>query len=405
MPLTAWLSSCLANHMHLTHMIALLKKRKDGKDADGYCAIRLESVVLKMMIYIIHKKLLHWADKLGMIPPFQNRFHLGFQTNNNVFILHTMIKQAHAEGKTLWVGFVDISNVFPSTNCTTLWLKLYKLGFTEKMFDWLWNLYQDMSYAMQAGGEMSEEFRACMGILIGNPASPTLWILFMHNFNLDLHENDLCLTTVAITHLEHADDLVFASTSAWGLQQHFSRLVQWCHVAFLIVNALKSWVMMFGLLPNVLPCPFLGSVQVKYWESHTYVGVTLHSSHGDIFADHYNNMAKVACKTANGVLSTCSLTGGVLPPAEGCTLYTTLIDLYLISGADVILDVHDQHLQLLSTVQVDFLLGTCQMDEDTCMSGAQQSAWALAKLLVTSPLSQSPEVRLWSRVCGEWRFG
>ncbi len=55
-------------------------------------------------------------------------------------------------------------------------------------------------------------------------------------------------------------------------------------------------------------------------------------------------MAKAACKTANGVLSTRSLTGGVLPPAEGRTLYTALVDPYLISGADMILDVHNQHL-------------------------------------------------------------
>ncbi|KAK0421722.1 hypothetical protein EV421DRAFT_1724487 [Armillaria borealis] len=177
----------------------------------------------------------------------------------------------------------------------------------------------------------------------------------MHDFDLEIHEDDLYLATVAIAHLEHADDLVLASSSARGLQQHFSKFVQWCRVNFLIVNALKSWVMVFGPLPNILPRLYLGSIQVKYRESHTYVGITLRSSHGDIFADHYDNMAKAARKTANGVLSTRSLTGGVLPPAEGRTLYTALVDPYLISGADVILDVHDQHLQQLSTVQVDFL--------------------------------------------------
>ncbi|PBK85998.1 hypothetical protein ARMGADRAFT_893715, partial [Armillaria gallica] len=41
---------------------------------DGYHTIGLESVILKMMTYIIHKKLLHWADKLGAIPPSQNGF-------------------------------------------------------------------------------------------------------------------------------------------------------------------------------------------------------------------------------------------------------------------------------------------------------------------------------------------
>ncbi|PBK81351.1 hypothetical protein ARMGADRAFT_948360, partial [Armillaria gallica] len=93
---------------------------------------------------------------------------------------------------------------------------------------------------VQAGSEMSEEFRACIGVLMGNPASPTLWILFMHDFDLDVHEDNLYLATVAIAHLEHADDLILASTSARSLQQHFSALVQWCQVNFLIVNTLKS---------------------------------------------------------------------------------------------------------------------------------------------------------------------
>ncbi|PBK84342.1 hypothetical protein ARMGADRAFT_1048247 [Armillaria gallica] len=206
-----------------------------------------------------------------------------------------------------------------------------------------------MSYVVQAGGELSEEFRAHMGILMGDPASPTLWILFMHDFNLDPHNDDMCLGAVAIAHLEHADDLVLASS--FTTKNHFSSFIQWCRANFLIVNALKSWVMVFDPLPNILPCLYLGSIQVKYQESHTYVGVTLRSSHSDIFADHYDNMAKAACKAANGVLSTRSLTGGVLPPTEGRTLYTALVDPYLISGADVILDVREQHLHSLSIVQ------------------------------------------------------
>ncbi len=38
----------------------------------------------------------------------------------------------------------------------------------------------------------------------------------------------------------------------------------------------------------------------------------------------------------------------------------------------------------------------------TCTSGALWSAWALAKLLATSPLSRSPEIGLRSGVRGEW---
>ncbi|PBK85949.1 hypothetical protein ARMGADRAFT_864472, partial [Armillaria gallica] len=97
---------------------------------DEYHAIGLKSCLLKMLTYIIHKKLYKWADSLGIISPLQNGFRPGYRTNNNLFILHTLIEQACADGKCLWVAFVDIINAFPFTDQTTLWLKLYKLGFT-----------------------------------------------------------------------------------------------------------------------------------------------------------------------------------------------------------------------------------------------------------------------------------
>ncbi len=56
-------------------------------------------------------------------------------------------------------------------------------------------------------------------------------------------------------------------------------------------------------------------------------------------------------------------------------------------------------------IQRPTVLGMCQIDEDTCTSGARGSAWALAKLLATSPLSRSPKIGLRSGVCGERRFG
>ncbi len=43
--------------------------------------------------------------------------------------------------------------------------------------------------------------------------------------------------------------------------------------------------------------------------------------------------------------------------------------------------------------------------QDNCTSGGPRSAWALAKLLATSPLSWSPKIGLQSGVRGEQRFG
>ncbi|KAK0221114.1 hypothetical protein EDD85DRAFT_734483, partial [Armillaria nabsnona] len=59
----------------------------------------------------------------------------GNRTHNNSFILRTAIDQAHAQGRILYVAFVDLENAFPSTDLSTLWLKMRRLGVGGPIFD------------------------------------------------------------------------------------------------------------------------------------------------------------------------------------------------------------------------------------------------------------------------------
>ncbi|KAF5374326.1 hypothetical protein D9758_004658 [Tetrapyrgos nigripes] len=127
----------------------ILKNGKDPSDTNGYCAVLLESCLLKMLTYIIHKSLYDWALNLNLIPPSQNRFHPEYCTNNT-FILHTIIEKSLAEDKHVWLAFVDISNAFPSVTHSLLWLKLHNNSLTGKLFDWLQKLYTDMEYVIKS---------------------------------------------------------------------------------------------------------------------------------------------------------------------------------------------------------------------------------------------------------------
>lgn len=84
-----------------------------------------------------------WADEEQLVP-LQNRFRSGFRTDNNVFMLKTAIDQARANGDTLWVAFVDLTNAFPSVEQNALWAKLRDWGAEGPLFDWLRMLYARM---------------------------------------------------------------------------------------------------------------------------------------------------------------------------------------------------------------------------------------------------------------------
>ncbi|OBZ76827.1 hypothetical protein A0H81_02948 [Grifola frondosa] len=104
------------------------KKGKDLMDLNGYRTIGLESCLLKMLTLLIDHRLREWADAQEQLPPSQNGFRAGHRTNNNAFILRTAIEKARSERKSLYVAFVDFTNVFPSVDQATLWVKLAGWG-------------------------------------------------------------------------------------------------------------------------------------------------------------------------------------------------------------------------------------------------------------------------------------
>lgn len=70
-----------------------------------------------------------------------------------------------------------------------------------------------MSYTITHNGQLSEKFHAFSGVLMGDPSSPTLWNIFLSTFRLALDPEDMELLTIAISHLEHADDIVLITHS------------------------------------------------------------------------------------------------------------------------------------------------------------------------------------------------
>ncbi|THU93704.1 hypothetical protein K435DRAFT_580803, partial [Dendrothele bispora CBS 962.96] len=95
----------------------------------------LESCLLKFLTLLIHLRIYKVLEENNLLPASQNGFRSKFQTNNNAFILRTLIDKAMAEGDTLFVVFLDISNAFPSADHSFLWLRMQTLGLTGIYFD------------------------------------------------------------------------------------------------------------------------------------------------------------------------------------------------------------------------------------------------------------------------------
>jgi exonuclease III len=336
-----------------TVIIALVKIGKSKSQTENYRAIALESCTLKLLTLIIHHRISEWCDAHDIIPETQNGFRKGFRTNNNAFILRCSIDKAHALGTPLFVVFADLSNAFPSTEHSTLWIKMRRHGAGGKIFDWLRMIYKKMSYVVRHNGQLSNGFLALVGILMGDTASPTLWNFFFSDFKLLMDIDDIELFDFLLGNLEQADDIVLLSKTANGLQRKMIALYGWCSKNFMVLNAVKSHIMVFGHTPYPQPAFLMGNEEVKIVIEHTYIGVTFSSSN-NIFMKHYEKKAIAARHAGNSIFGI-EDSLGFLPVDEALNLYNALVDPHLTHGADVCIDVAQAHLSKLERIQHYFV--------------------------------------------------
>ncbi|KAJ6603333.1 hypothetical protein DFH09DRAFT_899117 [Mycena vulgaris] len=107
-----------------------------------YCLIALECCMLTMLTLIIDRRIREGAEDIGAIPTSQNSFQEYLRTNDNPFVLLCLIDKANALNKPLYLAYLDLKNVFPGTDRSTLWIKLANLGISGPMIEWLKHLYE-----------------------------------------------------------------------------------------------------------------------------------------------------------------------------------------------------------------------------------------------------------------------
>ncbi|KAI0685252.1 hypothetical protein C8T65DRAFT_592603, partial [Cerioporus squamosus] len=222
------------------------------------------------------------------------------------------------------------------------------------LIDWLRLLYEQLEYTIRFDGDVTATFRALAGILIGDPASPILWILFISDLSLATHLDDVVLDGQVANLLLIADDVLAMSMSDDGILEKGARIYLFCALNFLVLCVIKTLALLFGPLPASIPLLTIGTEPVSIVDTATYAGMTFTSTKRDILAEHYAKKAKAARNIANTSLSLESSVGTIPPPAV-LTMYRAQVEPHLVYGCEVALDVSDAELKPLQAVQHTYL--------------------------------------------------
>jgi hypothetical protein len=222
------------------------------------------------------------------------------------------------------------------------------------IFDWLQMLYTRMVYFARHGDMQSDTFKAFIGLLTGNPASPILWNLFLADLVMMPDKDDIFLAAVRISMLAQADDMLLFSISPRGLQSKLTTLKNWCARNFILINLVKTIILIFGKTALPLPVFMLGATTLEIKLEEKYVGVTFRTDMRNILAAHYIAKARTARYCGHRIMAVEDMTGR-LTPKELKELYMARVDCHLIHGCELSPNSEDVHVKQLSKVQVRFI--------------------------------------------------
>ncbi|VDC05399.1 unnamed protein product [Peniophora sp. CBMAI 1063] len=237
-----------------------------------------------------------------------------------------------------------------------LWTELHRRGCSGPIIDWLRSLYENMRYIVRSNGETSDDFESAVGVLIGDPSSPTLWNLYLADFDPPAHPDNPMLGTTRVNDLVHADDGVLLSLSPHGLQAHLTYLFTYAGRKQLLTNALKTYLIIFNVLPTRAFALYLGDKALTYVCEVTYVGIPLKSDTQNICTSLYDKI-KTKSTRASWAITGMENVLKDLPPAVARLLYTARIDALPCAGADVVPDM-DDGVKELEKIQISFLQRT-----------------------------------------------
>ena len=178
---------------------------------------------------------------------YNGGFLTGCRTADNIFILQGLVKRQLSIGSTLVVCFVDFAKAFDLINRHILFHKIMKCGWHGPVIDTLRNLYSKTSFRIKNNGRISSTIVNNLGVNQGGVASGLLFRKYMSDLKTYLSTaHGICINNEIIAHLLWADDLILFSDTFKGLQVQLDGLKQFCSNNHMIVNEIKTKVMVFG---------------------------------------------------------------------------------------------------------------------------------------------------------------
>ena len=291
--------------------ITPIHKGGDTNDPGNYRGIAVGSLLAKLYASMLNAMLMGWTERWDLRARGQAGFRKDHRTTDQTFVLRTLIESARARKVPLFTCFVDFKKAYDTIPRDKLWEKLRRIGVSDEFVQAVQALYAEVPMGVQLPSGLSDTFMSELGVKQGCPLSPTLFGIFIDDFQTELEARAAGFSLPNLVGeptpaLFYADDLALASTSVQGLQAQLDLLEAYSDHWGLTVNVKKTKVVAYSTARRAVAAPMLTykSAPIDVLDKFTYLGVELHSTQG--FAQAGAARAAAARRAALALQNRCA---------------------------------------------------------------------------------------------------
>ena len=240
-------------------IIPIFKNKGDKSDPKNYRPITIVSCFGKLFTSVLNNRLNKFSDQYHVILENLGGFRKGYSTNDNLFILHILIHIMKKKKKKLYCAFIDFAKAFDTVWRNGLWNKLLINQINGKMYNVIFNMYQNIKSRIQYNKETSNYFECNVGVRQGENLQPFLFSLYLNDLEHFLQsKNSLglnCITDEIENELDifikmlvilYTDDTVLFADSAVEMHIQLDNFSEYCSLWKLNVNSSKTKVVIFA---------------------------------------------------------------------------------------------------------------------------------------------------------------
>ena len=253
---------------------------KDVRDPLQYRGISLLCTTYKVYCSVLNARLTRWLDQNDKLADEQNGFRKARSCLDHIFTLNAIVQNRLLTNQDTFSCFIDAKKAFDSLNRDCLWFKMLSLGIRGHFYHAVKSLYSDVSCAVRLNGQLSDWFSVECGVKQGCPLSPTLFSIYINDFENELKDLGLGVNSdgVQVPLLMYADDVVLMAPNAHNLQLMLNHVDDWCSRWRLKINQEKTKVIHFRKCskPSTDYKFKIGDLEIDLIDKYKYLGLWFH---------------------------------------------------------------------------------------------------------------------------------